>query len=162
MRQRGGNHSRRSSSRSSRPKIRSVCCSARTRATSCADASLIEQELPPEVPAGLPSALLERRPDIRAAEQTLIAANAQHRRRQGGVFPAVEPERISGRPEHATVEPVHRPAQRLELRAAGHAADLHRRPPEIQRASSRKPNATARWSNMKRPFRPRSPKSRTR
>lgn len=33
--------------------------------------------LPPELPAGLPSALLERRPDIRQAEQLLIAANAQ-------------------------------------------------------------------------------------
>jgi NodT family efflux transporter outer membrane factor (OMF) lipoprotein len=33
--------------------------------------------LPPQLPAGLPSSLLERRPDIRQAEQQLIAANAQ-------------------------------------------------------------------------------------
>ena len=31
----------------------------------------------PELPAGLPSALIERRPDIRQAEDNLIAANAQ-------------------------------------------------------------------------------------
>jgi len=33
--------------------------------------------LPPEIPAGLPSQLLERRPDVRQAEQLLVSANAE-------------------------------------------------------------------------------------
>lgn len=41
------------------------------------NASLAHYPLPPEVPAGLPAALLERRPDILAAEDAAVAANAQ-------------------------------------------------------------------------------------
>jgi multidrug efflux system outer membrane protein len=50
---------------------------------------LADQKLVPEVPAGLPSALLERRPDIRQAEQLLVAANARVGVAKALFFPSV-------------------------------------------------------------------------
>jgi multidrug efflux system outer membrane protein len=50
---------------------------------------LTEQPHVPEVPAGLPSALLERRPDIRQAEQQLISANAQIGVARAALFPQI-------------------------------------------------------------------------
>jgi multidrug efflux system outer membrane protein len=50
---------------------------------------LADQKLAPEVPAGLPSALLERRPDIRLAEQQLVAANARVGVAKSLFFPSV-------------------------------------------------------------------------
>ena len=50
---------------------------------------LTEQAVLPEVPAGLPSALLERRPDLRQAEQRLVAANARIGEAKAAYFPQV-------------------------------------------------------------------------
>jgi NodT family efflux transporter outer membrane factor (OMF) lipoprotein len=50
---------------------------------------LVEFAAPSKVPAGLPSDLLERRPDIREAEQNLIAANAQIGAAKALFFPQI-------------------------------------------------------------------------
>jgi multidrug efflux system outer membrane protein len=51
--------------------------------------ALTEHEVRTEVPPGLPSLLLERRPDLRGAEQQLVAANADIGQAKAAFFPQV-------------------------------------------------------------------------
>lgn len=54
-----------------------------------AQGDLRQLPLPPVPPAGLPSALLEGRPDVRQAEETLISANAQIGVAKAALFPSL-------------------------------------------------------------------------
>ena len=54
-----------------------------------ADGAIEKLAVPPEVPVGVPSTLLERRPDLRQAESTLIGANARLKAVKASLFPTI-------------------------------------------------------------------------
>jgi outer membrane protein, multidrug efflux system len=60
-------------------------------------AKLLDEIVPPEIPAGLPSALLERRPDVLEAEQIMRSANAQIGVATANFFPQIGLTALLGR-----------------------------------------------------------------
>jgi multidrug efflux system outer membrane protein len=58
---------------------------------------ILEQIVPPDIPPGLPSALLERRPDVLEAEQLMHSANAQIGVAKAAYFPQIGLTALFGR-----------------------------------------------------------------
>jgi multidrug efflux system outer membrane protein len=80
-------------------------------------------QVPPAVPAGLPSALLERRPDVRRAEQELVAANAQIGAARAEYFPRISLTGFLGAQSRALTDLLSGPA-RLATASVGAAAPV--------------------------------------
>lgn len=68
-------------------------------------------QVPPSVPSGLPSALLERRPDIRQAEQELISANARIGAAKAEYFPRISLTGFLGGQSRALTDLLSSPAR---------------------------------------------------
>jgi NodT family efflux transporter outer membrane factor (OMF) lipoprotein len=80
-------------------------------------------QAPPSVPAGLPSTLLERRPDIRRAEQELVAANARIGAAKAEYFPRISLTGFLGAQSRSLSDLLSGPA-RLATAGVGAAAPV--------------------------------------
>jgi multidrug efflux system outer membrane protein len=73
--------------------------------------ALTEQPVPQNVPAGLPSELLERRPDVRQAEQIMVAANAQIGVAKASFFPSLSLTGLGGLESNALHKVISQPSE---------------------------------------------------
>jgi multidrug efflux system outer membrane protein len=110
-----------------------------------APADLFALPLPPVPPAGLPSALLERRPDIRSAEQSLVAANAQIGVARAALFPTLSLTASAGVQSAELAELFTNPARVWTLGAGlvGPIFDGGRREARVEQAEARREQAVA-------------------
>jgi hypothetical protein len=120
------------------PKTCSACWSA-SPACKVAAGDLRSLPVPPTPPAGLPSSLLEARPDVRKAETDLIAANAKIGVAKAALFPSITLTGSLGR-ESKDLSQLFTPRRRgLVAGRRPHPAHLRRRPPARPGGSGQRP-----------------------
>src|ERR1700730_6237153 len=73
--------------------------------------ALTEQPVPQNVPAGLPSELLERRPDVRQVEENMVAANAQIGVAKASFFPSLSLTGLGGLESNALHKFISQPSE---------------------------------------------------
>jgi multidrug efflux system outer membrane protein len=73
--------------------------------------AITEQPIPASIPAGLPSQLVERRPDVREAEENVVAANAQIGVAKSAFFPSISLTGMGGLESNALNQFISAPAQ---------------------------------------------------
>ena len=86
---------------------------------------LEEIQIPAQLPTGLPSALLERRPDIREAEQNLVAANAQIGAARALYFPQLSLSAFAGGESHSLLQLASAPARVYSIAPAAMQSVFH-------------------------------------
>jgi outer membrane protein, multidrug efflux system len=101
--------------------------------------------LAPVPPAGLPSSLLERRPDIRQAEEALVAANAQIGIARAAMFPTISLTAQAGAQSAELGDLLTAPARiwTLGFGMALPLFDAGRRDARVQQAVARREQAVA-------------------
>jgi multidrug efflux system outer membrane protein len=103
--------------------------------------------VPPAVPAGLPSDLLEHRPDLRQAEQQLIAANARIGQAKAAYFPTISLTGLLGGESTKLADLFSAPARIWQVSgsAAQNVFDAGRTGSRVKAAKAREQQALAQY-----------------
>ncbi len=102
---------------------------------------LVENVILPTVPAGLPSSLLERRPDIQSSEQQLVAANARIGVAKAAYFPQITLTAVGGYQSAALTNLFTGPAGLWSCWRTTGPAHFHRRKNPLQCETDGSPEA---------------------
>jgi len=105
--------------------------------------------LPPAVPSGIPSEILERRPDVRQAEQQLIAANARIGQAKAAYYPSISLTAFLGGDSASLSDLFSTPARVWQIggSAAQTVFDAGRTRQQVEQARAREQQLLARYAS---------------